>query len=216
MGQYRLWLQHRAIDQNLRVKHTMYTQELSEINEHIARLEQTAIPTNNALVTMLMQQIAHPEQTTTRTTEITEVVQPEQNNASQESVNRQTYPTPLPYTNGQSNTFISPAPPAPGYLPNFATQHIYSPAETPSADATLASPETTNYHLPDNLNTLPAQKPQENVLPPLPWWLRNLMQPTHEVQEPLQMLPIDQQSIHTNKRIEHWFARRTRLMHYDK
>jgi len=216
MGQYRLWLQHRAIDQHLRVKHTTYTQELSEINEHIARLEQNAISTNNALVTMLMQQIAHQEQTTTRITEITEATQPEQNNTPQESVNSQTYPTPLPYNNGQSNTFTPPTPLAPGYLPNFAAQNIYSPEETPSVDATLASPETTDYYLPNDLNTLPAQKPQENVLPPLPWWLRNLMQPTHEVQEPLQMLPIDQQSTYTNKRVEHWFARRTRLMNYDK
>jgi hypothetical protein len=219
MGQYRLWLHYRAIEQNLQKQHKTHKQELSEIDEQIARLGKTAMPTDNVLLTMLMQQLKLQEHTTYNTTG----VQPEHNGTPLENANGQKYQTPPPSNYGiRRTTDPSPLPQPPhvspgllawGHLPNFATQDIHIPEEhLLSGDAIPISPATTD-RLPNDLTALLDQEPQHRQLP---WWLRNLMQPPHEEQEPQQTTPIDQQSRHTNQRVEHWFARRTRLVHFDK
>jgi hypothetical protein len=91
-----------------------------------------------------------------------------------------------------------------------------SEEEITSFDATEVLPETTDLSLPSDPNILVNHKPQKNELDLLPWWLRHLMQTTPEEQEPQQTAPIDQQSTHTNERVERWFTRRTRLVHYDE
>jgi hypothetical protein len=223
MGQYRLWLHHRAIDQNLHEQQLTHKQELSEIDEHIARIEKTATPTNNALLSMLMQQLQLQEHATSNITDTTGT----HNGVPQENTHSQKYQTPPPSNYGQQGSVpqtadprLAPRPPhiypgllAWGHLPNFSTQDIHI-SEAPSADPVSILPTATDHPLPSDLHPLLDPKPQANER--LPWWLRNLAQSPHEEQEPQQTHPIDEQRIHTNQRIQHWFARRTRLVHYDK
>ena len=228
MGQYRLWLHHRAIDQNLQIQYKTHKQELSEIDKLIARLEKTAMSTDNALLTVLMHQIKHQEHTTSKITDTTGA-QPERNGIPQENPNGQKYQAPPPSNYGQQGrglrttdplpspqtTHVSPELLAWSHRPNFATQdRDISEEQFLSADATPILPATTDHLLPNDLTAFLDQEPQENRQPP--WWLRNLMQSPGEEQEAQQTTPIDQQSRQTNQRVEHWFARRARLVHFDE
>ena len=226
MGQYRLWLHHRVIDQELRGQQTTRQKELSEIDKHIARLEKIALPTNNTLINILIQQIEHQAYTTSKITDNT-ATQPEPNGAPQENANGLKYQTPPPSNYGQQGSDLQTVNPRPaprplhaypgllawGHLPNFSTQDIYIPEE-PSADPSPPLLAETDHLLPSDFHTLAEQKPQINER--LPWWLRNLMQSSHEDQELQETTPIDQPNKYTNRRVEHWFARRTRLVHYDQ
>jgi hypothetical protein len=226
MGQYRLWLHHRKIGQNLRDQQITHKRELSQVDEHIAHLEKIAMPTNNALLSMLMQQLKLQEHTTSKITD-TAATQPAHNGVPQENAHSQNYQKPPPSNYGQQGSVpqmadsrLAPRPPhiypgllAWGHLPNFSTQDIHI-AEEPSADPVPMLPATTDHLLPGDLHSLLDPKPQVNKQ--FPWWLRNLTQSSQEEQEPQQTNPIDEHRIHTNQRIEHWFARRTRLVHYDK
>ena len=82
MGQYRLWLHHREIDQDLHKQQTSYKQELAEIDERIAHIEKTAIQGHNALFAALTQHIKLQEHAN-YTTEVS----PEYSSATQESAN---------------------------------------------------------------------------------------------------------------------------------
>jgi len=226
MGQYRLWLHHRTIDQNLREQQITHKQELSEIDEHIANLEEKAIPTNNPLLIMLMQQSKLQEYTNSKIPDIT-ASQLEHNGARQESANKQKYQTPPPSNYGQQDNDLQTVDPrltaqpshissgllAWEHLANFSTQDIHLSAAQ-SADSTPILPAAADHHLPSDLHTCMEQKPQINEQ--LPWWLRDLMLSPPPEQEPPLPGPIDQYSIQTNQRVGLWFARRTRLVHYDK
>jgi hypothetical protein len=226
MGQYRLWLHHRTIDQDLRDQLLTHKRELSEVDEHIACLEKTAMPTNNALLSMLTQQFKLQEHTTSNRTDTT-ATQLALNGTPQENTHIQNYQTPPPSNYGLQGNIpqtadpgFAPRPPhvypgllAWGHLPNFSTQDIRI-SEAPSADSVPLVPATTDHPLPSDLHTL--LDPESQVNERLPWWLRNLVQSPPEEQEPQQTHSTDEQRIHTNQHIEHWFARRTRLIHYDK
>ncbi len=238
MVQYRLWLHHREVDQHLRGQQLRYEQELAEIDEHVARIEKIAVQKDNALLTALIEQINTQEHINNHRTDTTQT-QPEHNGAMQTSLNGQKYQTPPPSNYGQQGWDGRPAdpdlrhqaqgrrearslhvPPASstwGDLPHFATQDMYtSEEELPLSDARAIPPETTDFPLPNDPNTPVDHNLQKNELDLLPWWLRHLMQTTPEEQEPPPTAPIDQQSTRTNERVERWFTRRTRLVHYDE
>lgn len=216
MGQYRLWLQQREVEQNLRKQQITCKQELSEIDEHIARIEKTTRQTSNALLTALMQHINMQKPATSQRTDTTGA-QSEYNGATQETAHAQKYQTPPPSNYGQQMTPVSPPLLAWSHLPNFDTQDIsISEEEILSADVIPVLPEEKNNLLPGDFSTLFEQeKPEENQAS-LPWWLRRLMQNNHEEQKPQEIASIDQQDTDPNQRVERWFARRTRLLHYNE
>jgi hypothetical protein len=210
MGQYQLWLDHREIDQNLRRKQTTYKQELSKIDEHIARIENAAMQKHNALLTALMQQLKPQEHTTSKVTD-TGGPQPEHNGATQANTNSQNYQTPPPSNYGQQKTSVAPALLTWDHRPNADTQDIHTAEdEVLSADTMPVLPAATDHH------TLVDHESQQSGQASLPWWLRNLVQITHEEQEPQPTAPIDQQSIQTNQHVERWFMRRTKLVRYNE
>jgi hypothetical protein len=216
MGQYQLWLDHREIDQNLRRKQITYKQELSKIDEHIARIENTAMQKNNALLTALMQQLKLQEHTTSKVTDAGGT-KPEHNGATQANTNSQNYQTPPPSNYGQQNTSVTPALLTWDHRPNVDTQDRH-PAEDDvlSADTMSVLPATTDHLRLNNHHPLVDPESQQSGQASLPWWLRNLMQITHEEQEPQPTAPIDQQSRQTNQHVERWFMRRTKLIRYNE
>lgn len=230
MGQYRLWLHYRTIDQNLRGQQVTHIQELSEINEHIARIEKTKPSTNNAIITMLMQQLTSQGNTNSDFADGTSI-QPERNGAPQENADTKKHQTPPPSNYGlqgdnlpMTNPTLGPEPQhtLPGLLawnslPNFTYQELDIPEE-PSATSNSTLSATT-YHLsPTDLHSSQEPRPQANEH--LPWWLRNLTQPTQEEYEPPQPAPQlgDEAYPHpqTDQHAGLWLARRTRLIHYDE
>ena len=238
MVQYRLWLHHREVDQHLRGQQLRYEQELAAIDEHVACIETIAVQKDNALLTALIEHITTQEQRNNHRTDTTQV-QPEYNGTTPIGLNRQKYQTPPPSNYGQQLWDERPAdadlrheapgrrearplhvPPASstwGDLPHSATQDRYtSEEELPLSDARALPPEATDFPLPNDPNTHVDHKLPQNELDLLPWWLRHLMQTTPEEQELPPTAPIDQQSTHTNERVERWFTRRTRLVHYDE
>jgi hypothetical protein len=214
MGQYMLWMHHREIDQHLRGKQTIYEQELAEIDERIARIEKTAMQTNNALLTMLMQQIRFQEYTTNKVT-VTTGTQPEYSGARQESTNSQNYQTPPSSNYGQPSTPATPPSSAWNQLLNLNAQEMPLPdKQMLSAETAPVRPEELDPQPANDLHTLFKQELLKNAQPSLPWWLRNLMQNTNADQETQEIPPIDQQSIPTNPPVERETVRRTRLIHY--
>jgi hypothetical protein len=211
MGQYQAWLNHREIDQNLRRKQITYKQELSKIDEHIARIENTAMQKDNALLNALIQQLKIQEHITSKITG-TGGTQPEHNGATQANTNSQNYQTPPPPNYGQQNPSVSPALLHP---PHFAAQDTSTSEDAVlSADTIPVLPAATDHLQPSNRHTLVDRDLQTSGPVSLPWWPRNLMQTTHKEPEPQSTTPIDQQSIQTNQRVERWFMRRTKLVHY--
>jgi len=210
MEQYRLWLHHREIDQDLHKQKTSYEQELAEIDEDIARIEKTAIQGHNALFAALMQHIKLQE----HANHITEV-SPEYSSVTQEIANGQTYQAPPPANSEQQSSTVSPALPAWDQFSNLDTQDIYRIEEKiVPVDAKQVLSEATDDLLPTDLNTLFEQEPQKYVQPSLPWWLRNRLQ---ENQKPQQTAPIYQPKAPVaHPRTEPLFARRTRLIPYNE
>lgn len=230
MGQYRLWLHHRTIDQNLREQQVTHIQELSAINEHIARIENAKPSTTNTIITMLMQQLNSLENTNSGFTDITSI-QPERNGAPQENADTKKHQTPPPSNYGLQGDNLQTTNPTlgprsqhtlPGLLawsslPNFTDQELDVPEE-PSATPNSIQPATT-YHLsPADLHSL--QEPHTQTNEQLPWWLRNLMQSPQEEYEPSQPTPQLGSEAYPHPQgdqyVGHWFARRTRLVHYDE
>ena len=241
MGQYRLWLHYRAIDQSLQEQQTTHKQELSEIDQCVARIEKTAPSTNNAILTMLMQQINLQERLTDHITDTTDA-KPEHPHIN---TNHQIYQTLPPSNYGQEGSNLQMIDPGPApqpihvfpdllawnHLPNFAVQDIHIPEE-PSQVPISTLPAATDRHLPGDLHTSPEPHPQANEQ--LPWWLRNLLQSPQEEQEPPQTTPqrrgggqdwsLSGASLYPgtgphpqiDQGAGHWFARRTRLVHYDE
>ena len=226
MVQYRLWLHHREVDQHLRRQQQTYKQEIAEIDERIARIEKMAMQIDNTLLTALIQQLNTQEHTTSQITDTTRA-RAAYNGATQASLNNQIYQTPPPSNYGQQGREKPqplrsfPASSTWGELPNFATQDIDTSKEKEeeemlSLDAIPVLPEKTGFPVPSDPVSLVDYEPQKNELDLLPWWLRHLMQPTPDEQELPQTAPLDQQSIHTNQRVERWLTRRIRLVHYDE
>jgi len=215
MGKYHLWLQHREVDQHLRRQHLTCQQELSEIDEQIARLQKKTRQLNNALITALVEQLNKQEQPTTVKVDTIEA-QPEHNEVTRESAHDQTYQTiPLLDSRPQNSTLSPPL--LWNYLPNYDTQDIsIAEEEIISADVIPVLPEEADDLLPSDFSTLFDREPPENVQPSLPWWLRNIEQTLNGDPQPPLTAFIDQQRMHANQRVERWFARRIRLVHYDE
>lgn len=213
MGQYRLWLQHREVDQDLRTQQAAYEQELTEIDEHIARIEQTTMHTSNALLTALMQQIHGQKQSISERVDET-YIQTNYNGRIHSVVEGQIYHVPSPSIYGQSSTSVSPALLAWSQLPNFDTHEIHISEEHSLPENALPIlPDVTDHLLPSDLNSVLEQDLQKDGQRSLPWWLRNIMKSAQEEQEPQKTAPIDPQSMRTNQRVERWFARRNKLAH---
>jgi hypothetical protein len=211
MGQYRLWLQHRKVDQNLRKQQTVYEQELSEINEQIAHIENTAMQTNNMLLTALVQQIHMQRQTISKRVDTTEA-QPEHNGATHE--NGHNYQAPPPPHDMPQNTSISPTLLACSPLPNFDTHEIPTSEEQMLPEHAMPIlPDATDHLPPNDLHAFSDEELLKEIQRSLPWWLRNMIRTPQEDQEPQKTAPIDQQSIHINQRVEHWLTRRNQLAH---
>lgn len=214
MGQYRLWLHHREIDQYLRGQQIINEQELAGIDERIARIEKTAMQTSNALLNALMQQLHIQEHTTPKITEISGV-QSEFNAIRQESTNSQIYQTPPASNYEQQGISVFPPLSVWSQLLNLNAQETSLPNnQMLSAETVPVQPEETHPQSANQFNTLFRQEPQKNVQPPLPWWLRDLTQNTNEEQETQEMESVDQQSTPTNPLEERSVVRRTRLIHY--
>jgi hypothetical protein len=214
MGQYRLWLHHRGIDQHLRGQQIIYEQELAVIDERITRIEKTARQTKNALLTALMQHLYIQEQPTNKLI-ATRGTQSEYNAATQESTNSKQYQTPPLSNYGQQSIPTSPPLSAWSQLLNLNAQELpLSDKPVPPAETVPLRPEEFHSQSANDPHTYLKQDHQKNALPPLPWWLRNLTQNDNEEQETQEMAPIDEQSTPTDPSVERQFARRTRLIHY--
>jgi hypothetical protein len=213
MGQYRLWLHHREIDQDLHTQQAAYDQELAAIDEQIAHIENTAMQSSNALVIALIQQFHAQKEANSKEAD-TIITPPEQDETIHETAPHRQRQVPLPSNYGQQSTSVSPALLAWSQLPNFNTHEIHiSEEHILPADVLPMLPDATDHLLPSDLNSLFDDEPKDTQRS-LPWWLRSIMRTPHEEpEEPQKTAPIDQQSMHINQRVERWFARRNKLLH---
>ena len=232
MVQYRLWLHHREVDQHLRGQQLTYKKELTEIDEHIASIEKMAMQADNALLKALIQQLNshdHTTETKRRQIALNGTIQAEQNNQKHPAppalhYGQQVWDEPQPVHDPKQQPphdpkaqplHSSPASSIWGEVPNFATQETHTAEqEILSLDTISVLPEATDSPLSSAPNS--DHEPEQNETDLLPWWLRHLMQATPEEQDLPQTAPIDQQSTNTNERVERWFTRRTKLVHYDE
>ena len=166
MGQYRLWLQQRGIDHNLRTQLTQYEQELAHIDEQIAHLEKTVQTNNNPVLAILLQNmlphgqltnsIQHVAQAQTNGHEIT-TKKPDQEE-------EQTKPPIEPKRPVIASTFLSWS-----ELPNFDHREIQGIDDSNLPIGTSAIlPEIADPLLPDDLNELLGDENRHTLNLPFP------------------------------------------------
>lgn len=210
MKQYRLWLYHRQVDQDLRGQYRTYEEKLAKIDGQIAHLEKSVRPTNNEFLRFLMQEANFQEQENSQTIK-TVLTQPGHNGATQEQTQRRFQPLSPP-SSGPRNI---PVPPSEltwsGHFPLGVQEAHLSEESRISTHAIPVLPEMLAQPLPNDSITPVDQELSQNEQVSLPWWLRDLMSTTNGEEKTQQAMPVDQQATHTNQRVERWFTRRSTL-----
>ncbi len=212
MGQYRLWLHYREIDQHLGAQLKTREAELAKIDEEITRLEATTSLEDNAIIGALFTQLYERDtpasmalppvfsQESPVSTAITPVLSAElaeTTGADAATWNEEKLPV---------NT-VSPALFAWSNLPNFDSQNVQPTASTPSRELSQVAPDPAANLLPTDISAFVEAHNRTFPQVQIPWWLRETLQPPPLAEESHQSNPVDQQSKRTNQLVQRWFAR---------
>jgi len=191
MGQYRQWLQHREIDQQLRAQLAQLEQALVDLVEQADLAEDTLSYTQNVIIQALDGQ---------RHTET--LPQPILITPSLEHSELVAELSPSPYAGlEQPNETVSHALFGWSQLPNFDAQ------QGRNADMSKAStigPLVSSSHaemdlLPDDMSAFMDNYIQTSPQLELPWWFHSALSQTES--------SVDQQSVRTNFLVQRWLER---------
>jgi hypothetical protein len=190
MGQYKLWLHYREIDQQLRAQLAQLTADLDALKRQTQDLPQdlSALSDNPILLALLAQA------TPSAAPPLPQI------------------PTNTPEDAIRENTeeigiAVSHALHAWTSLPNFDSQHLPVPPPVSSPEMSTEAVVAISSHpelglLPDDLTTFVDEHTQTAPIRTLPWWLRN----SPDILKQEGQL-FDQQSERTNHLVERWLER---------
>lgn len=203
MGQYRLWLQYREIDQLLSAQLKTLVNDLAQIDEQIRLLANSTVQVDNMIIQALLKEVqvdssfvpipAMPVQA---------IASPAVDLTLVDTVDLQDQGQP-----SASSAIFSW-----GRLPNSASLELdmqnptRETALSPSASWTPLS--TENLFSPDiesfvaTYSSTPSQTKITRRFP-------DVISPTDEISSNGSSCPVDQQSIRINQGVERWFKRRT-------
>lgn len=204
MGQYRLWLHYREVDQQLRAELELLEKGLAHLQEQAGRLEESAACTDNVVIQAL-QAFTGPHTTQAPFEYIPDT--PFEQVASNGGYD----PTEQPALNGNTaehpTTTVSRALFAWSNLPNFNTQEVPVPVpDTPALPPLPPTPHPDVDSLSQDMSVLSDEQAQETPQLQLPWWLHNVIASSTTRQGDSNGL-IDQQSVRTNQLIQRWLER---------
>jgi hypothetical protein len=204
MGQYRLWLHYREVDQQLRAELELLEKGLAHLQEQAGRLEESAACTDNVIVQALQ------AFTGSHTTQVPFEYIPN-TPSEQVALNGGYDTTEQPALNGttaeQPTTTVSRALFAWSNLPNFNTHEVPVPVpDTPAHPSLPPTPHPDLDSLSQEMSILPDEQAGEAPQLQLPWWLHNVIASSTTRQSDSNGL-IDQQSIRTNQLVQRWLER---------
>jgi hypothetical protein len=211
MGQYRLWLQYREIDQLLHAQLKTLVKELTQVDEQIDLLASTTLPVDNVIIQALLKEL-QVEVSLVPVPDVPAqaIFPPIQSSPTSElsladAVDRQGQQLPDPVS---SALFMW------GNLPNFVSLDMQdSTRQTDVLEPVPPTPLSAENLLPADIQTF-----VETYGPAAPqakssWRLPGLLRPSHSTPADSPASPVDQQSIRVNQVVKRWFERRTHFGH---
>lgn len=183
MGQYQQWLHYQEIDRHLRTQLEALEADLARLQEYLHLLEQE-----------------QPEQLTCLADNpILQLLAANLNGHSTPPKST----TRNPGLSSKPGESISSALLSWGGLPNFGPQELKETFPDPE-NALPSTSHPQSELLPEDMAAFFEEHAQTETRVELPWWLRNLTISTSSTQG---NLPIDQESIRTNRLVQRWIER---------
>ena len=211
MGQYRLWLQYREIDQLLHAQLKTLVKELTQVDEQIDLLASTTLPVDNVIIQALLKEL-QVEVSLVPVPDVPAqaIFPPIQSSPTSElpladAVDRQGQRLPDPVS---SALFMW------GNLPNFVSLDMQD--STRQIDLSEPVPPTSlsaENLLPADIQTFVETYGPAAPQPKSSWRLPDLLRPSHSTPADSPASPVDQQSIRVNQVVKRWFERRTHFAH---
>lgn len=183
MGQYRQWLHFREVDQRLRAQLERLSQELAELQAQANRFTlDEDVCTQNVIVQALATYLH---------------VGP----ANGTAITPESIPSPTALPDLET---VSPALFGWSHLPNLGLQEIRDPEPSTPDLPPLPVPRPRMNLLPDEAPTFPDGHGETAPQLSLPWWLRNVVDPSTLAPG---NGPVDQQTQRTNRLVQRWLER---------
>jgi hypothetical protein len=215
MGQYQQWLHHREAEQQLQIIQAALAQELNELEERVAMLEQAYSYADNPIIEALATSQQKRGQASQRSLEANEPSHAHTYPPTPETAatNGGTSEVSVEYGNGNhaDADVMSPALLAWGNLPHFDAPTIpkhqkpdpLSPG-VPSEQPLSPIPHSEMDLLPDDMAGFFDSHTRTEPQIELPWWLRNAAASSYA--NPASG-PVDPESIRTNRLVQRWLER---------
>ncbi len=214
MGQYRLWLQYREIDQLLHAQLKTLVKELTRVDEQIGLLASNTLQVDNVIIQALLRELqVEVFLVPVSGVPVQAISPPVQSSPTSEllladAADRQGQQLPDPVS---SALFMW------GNLPNFVSQEMQdSTRQTALSESVPPTSLSAENLLPADIQTF-----VETCGPAAPqtkssWSFPDLIRPSHSIPGDSPSSPVDQQSIRVNQVVERWFERRTHFAHGDR
>jgi len=205
MGQYRLWLHHREIDQLLHAQLKTLVKELARVDEQISLLTYITLQVDNVIIQALLKEFQVEASPVPPVQAISSQAQssPISDVALADAVDVQDQHPP---------DSVSSALFTWGHLPNFVSQDIQdSTRQTALSEPMPPTPLSIENLLPADMQT---SVEAHNLTAPETkntHCLPNSIRPPHSMRSDSPASSVDQQSIRVNQGVERWFERRTRF-----
>jgi len=218
MGQYRLWLQHREIDQLLRAQLKTLVNELARVDEQISLLANPTSQGDNVIIGALLKEF----QLELSSVPVPDV--PVQAISSSpvgdlsliDTVDLQKQPlgdlslVDTADLQEQPLGSVSSALFTWGRLPKFTSPGMQnSTRDTASSQPVPPTPLSAENLLPADIQTFVAVHGPAALRIKSPHRLSDIISSSHEIPNDGSISPMDQQSVRVNQGVERWFERRT-------
>jgi len=203
MGQYRLWLQHREIDQLLRAQLKALVNELAQIDEQIRLLANSTVQVDNVIIQALLKEfLVERSSIPVPDAPVQAISSPAVDLTLVDTVDLEDQKQ----STGSSALFTW------GGFPSFALLNMQNPTKgtTLSEHVPISPLSTENLLPPDIQKFVAAYSPAPQMKNTRK--LTDITSPAHQVASDGPASPVDQQSIRVNQGIERWFERRTHIL----
>jgi hypothetical protein len=201
MGQYRLWLQHREIDQLLRAQLKTLVNELARVDEQISLLANPTSQGDNVIIRALLKECQlEPSPVPVPDVPIQAISSPVGDLSLIDSVDLQE----------QTPGSVSSALFTWGHLPKFASPGMQNlTRDTALSQPVPPTPLSAENLLPTDIQTFVAAHGPAALRTNPPRRLSDIICSSHEIPNDSSISPMDQQSVRINQGVERWFERRT-------
>lgn len=204
MGQYRLWLQHREIDQLLRAQLKTLVNELAQVDEQIRLLASSTIEVDNVIIQALLKEFEVGKSSVpVPDASIQAILSPAVDLTLVNTADLQEQKQP----SGSSVPFTW------GHLPSFTSRTMQNSAtETTLSQRVPPTPLSTENLLPSDIQKFVAAYSPAAPQMKTTRKLTDITSPAHQVAGNGPASPVDQQSIRVNQGVERWFERRIHIL----